>query len=327
MRFKALLIAAVAAMSTSTAMAAGYGEFTGNWRNQDTGTSSITRVTVTPSGPNLSVRVWGQCAPTDCDWGTQQAVAYSSNPSQNPITKATDLTVTFNSGFSQTLLHLRDLPGDNLQYTLFTQFMDSSGRRPYTSSGTLRKQFGPFPGLPPVPPIMPPGGFFPPGGGGGGGGTGGLSFAEDCISFNWNQVQASFVGGEWKVVQGSMWMLSFGPRMMEAQRAAQLIRSYRFTEQCFIGRPQASMSYWKRSGSVPNFSTPAEDCVGNNPDTVEARRIGGRWKVVDGSHMMLDTGGNAMDANRAVEVIRTYRLNRQCFVGRPNPGMTYWLSE
>jgi hypothetical protein len=67
--------------------------------------------------------------------------------------------------------------------------------------------------------------------------------------------------------------------------------------------------------------------VTNNPDTTQAARIGGRWKVVDGSHWMLDTGSNEADARRAVDIIRHYRLSRQCFVGRPNASMTYWLSQ
>jgi hypothetical protein len=336
MRFKALIIAAVAAMSVSPAMAAGYGEFSGDWRNEDASTSSITRVRVTAAGGGLNVRVWGQCSPSDCDWGSEQAVAYSPSPGQNPATRATDLTVTFNPGFAQTILHLRDLPGDRLQYTIFTRFTDGSGRNPYTTSGTLRKHFGGWPGWPPGGFPLPPGGGpggggWPPGGGGGwppgGGGSGGLSFTEDCINFNWAQVQASFVGGEWKVVQGSMWMLSFGPRMMEAQRAANIIRSYRFTQQCFIGRPNAAMTYWKRGTSVPSNGMSGEDCTTNNPATTQARRIGGRWKVVDGSHWLLDTGSNEADARRAEEVIRHYRLNRQCFVGRPNPSMSYWLAQ
>jgi len=140
-------------------------------------------------------------------------------------------------------------------------------------------------------------------------------------------VQASFVGGEWKVVDGSMWMLSFGPRMMEAQKAANIIRSYRFTQQCFVGRPNAAMAYWKRGSGVPSGSMPGQDCVTNNPDATQAVRIGGRWKVVDGSHWMLDTGSNEADARRAVDIIRYYRLNRQCFVGRPNASMTYWLAQ
>jgi hypothetical protein len=331
MRLKALIIAAVAALSVSPAMAAGYGEFTGDWRNEDGSTSSITRVRVTPAGGGLNVRVWGQCTPSDCDWGAEQAIAYSPSPGQNPVVRATDLTVAFNPGFAQTILHLKDLPGDRLQYTLFTRFTDGSGRNPYTTSGTLRKHFGGWPGWPPGGgfPWPPGGGPGGPGGGPGGPGGpgGGLGFAEDCINFNWSNVQASFVGGEWKVVDGSMWMLSFGPRMIEAQKAANIIRSYRFTQQCFVGRPNAAMAYWKRGSGVPSGNMPGQDCVTNNPDTTQATRIGGRWKVVDGSHWMLDTGSNEADARRAVDIIRHYRLNRQCFVGRPNASMTYWLSQ
>ena len=159
MRFKALLVAAVSAITVSPVTAAGYGEFTGDWRNEDAGTSSITRVRVMPTGGGLKVRVWGQCSPSDCDWGTEQAVAYSPSPAGNPASQATDLTVTFNPGFAETILHLRDRPGDSLQYTIFTRFTDGSGRKPYTTRGNLRKHFGGWPGW----------GGWPPGPGGGGG--------------------------------------------------------------------------------------------------------------------------------------------------------------
>ncbi len=101
MRFKALLVAAVSAMTVSPVMAAGYGDFTGDWRNEDAGTSSITRVRVMPAGGGLKVRVWGQCSPSDCDWGTEQAVAYSPSPAGNPASQATDLTITFNPGLQK----------------------------------------------------------------------------------------------------------------------------------------------------------------------------------------------------------------------------------
>lgn len=440
MRFKALLFAAVTAMSIAPSMAAGYGEFTGDWRNEDAGTSSITRVRIQPTGGGLKVRVWGQCSPSDCDWGTEQAVAYSPSPSGNPATDATDLTVTFHPGFAETILHLRDRPGDSLQYTIFTRFTDGSGRRPYTSRGALRKHLGGWPGWggwggpggpggggwPPGGPGGGPGGpgggggsgitlyehtgygggslflnsdtpnlvpmgwnditssirvspgevwqvckdafyggpcrtissdtpslvpfFFndvvssarrisggggpggPGGGPGGPGGPGGgpgagLSFSEDCISFDWHNVDAQYVGGEWKVVEGSHWMLSFGSRAAEAQQAANTIRSYRFSATCYIGRPNPGMVYWKRGNNIPTTGMPGDDCIGNNPDTTQARWTGGSWKIVDGGHSMLNFGGNEAQARQAEEVIRYYRLSQQCFVGRPNPGMTYWLAE
>ena len=66
MRFVALL-AAVAALYAGPALAAGYGEFTGNWRNDNAGTRDITRLRVTIGGGGINVRAWGQCHPTDCD--------------------------------------------------------------------------------------------------------------------------------------------------------------------------------------------------------------------------------------------------------------------
>lgn len=169
----------------------------------------------------------------------------------------------------------------------------------------------------------PGGGGWPPGGPGGGGG--GLSFAEDCINFNWNQVEARYVGGEWKVVQGSMWMLSFGTEEDEANEAASI--HFRFTEQCFLGRPGPSMTYWKRGGGVPSNDYPGDDCINNNPNTTQARWVGGEWKLADGSHWMVSFGSNESEARQGEELVRHYRLNRQCFVGRPNASMTYWLSQ
>ena len=171
MRLKALIVA-LAAMLATPVYAAGYGDFTGNWRNDDAGTRDITRVRVTPSGGGLSVRVWGQCHPTDCDWGTANAVPYGPSVSANPAVSATDIIVEFSPGFAKTTLILTDRPGDRLSYAIFTRFTDGSGRRSYVARGTLRKQFGGWPGWPPGGPGWPPGGPSDPGGPGGPGGPG-----------------------------------------------------------------------------------------------------------------------------------------------------------
>ena len=140
-------------------------------------------------------------------------------------------------------------------------------------------------------------------------------------------MQARFVGGEWKVVDGSHWMLSFGMRPAEAARAANIIRHYRFNQHCFIGRPNASMDYWKRGSRVPSGGIPGDDCIRVNPDNVEARRVGGVWKLTDGASWLIDFGGRGVEARQAEQVVKHYRLTQQCFVGRPNPSMTYWLGE
>jgi hypothetical protein len=67
-----------------------------------------------------------------------------------------------------------------------------------------------------------------------------------------------------------------------------------------------------------------EDCVSFNNRTVQLKRINGRWKIVDGNHWIADFGGNAREAKQAFRIVKFYGFNKQCFVGRPGPSMTYW---
>lgn len=67
-----------------------------------------------------------------------------------------------------------------------------------------------------------------------------------------------------------------------------------------------------------------EDCVGFNPNNVQAKNVGGRWKVVDGNHWMIDFDKKEAEAKIAVQTIRHYGWNQMCFVGRPNAPMMYF---
>ena len=70
----------------------------------------------------------------------------------------------------------------------------------------------------------------------------------------------------------------------------------------------------------------AEDLIPFNPATAQAQQIDGSWKVVtDGNHWLLDFGSSAESARKAVAVIAHYGPNAVGYVGRPNPGMEYYL--
>jgi hypothetical protein len=86
-------------------------------------------------------------------------------------------------------------------------------------------------------------------------------------------------------------------------------------------------SRWVRVGYTPAPPPPAveEDCIGFNPNTTAVRRIGGRWKIVDGSHSMFDFGNKEGEARQALRIIKHYGMNQSCFVGRPNPSFQYML--
>ena len=70
--------------------------------------------------------------------------------------------------------------------------------------------------------------------------------------------------------------------------------------------------------------TTPDDCLSLDPLKVQARRVAGRWTIVDGDQNVLDFGASQANAERAKAVIRHYGFDRMCFVGRPNPPMMYF---
>lgn len=297
-------------------------QLVGNWVNQDNDTSGVTRVVVTHAGPNrVDVRVFGRCEPHDCDWGKVHGHSYFEGPGSNRVTS---VMARFHTGFGNKIVILRDVAGPRLNYEVLTDFTDGSGRRDYDMSGGLRRSMfmPPIPGHPAGPEPGPgPGPKIP-------GPMPGPSFSEDCVTFNPDTTHVAHAGGDWKIVDGSHWIADFGNRHGEANRAMQIIHHYNFDRQCFVGRPGPSMTYWKRGPDVvPSHGMAGDDCIGFNPATTHVAHTGGDWKIVDGSQWIADFGSNKSEADQAMAVIDHYRMNRQCFVGRPNPSMAYWLSQ
>jgi hypothetical protein len=68
-----------------------------------------------------------------------------------------------------------------------------------------------------------------------------------------------------------------------------------------------------------------EDCVPFNPATTTVRNLDGRWTIVDGNHLLFNFGDKKLEALKALKVIKYYRMNQSCFVGRPDPSFRYLL--
>ena len=70
-----------------------------------------------------------------------------------------------------------------------------------------------------------------------------------------------------------------------------------------------------------------EDCVSFDPATVKAVGGGGMAMVVAGSMPLLKYWPDKASADRAVNVIHSYGLNEQCFVGRLPGGLMYFKAS
>jgi hypothetical protein len=152
---------------------------------------------------------------------------------------------------------------------------------------------------------------------------------EDRIGFNRGNLAVARFGGRWKVIEGSHWLIDTGASKPEADRILDIIKHYKLASMCFVGRPVCGdvkpMMYWLTdSGAGPSGSLAGEDCIPFDPDHLSVIEVGGRWKVAEGAHWLLDFGPGHGNAVAALHFIRKYKFNEICFVGRPDPSMTYF---
>ena len=88
--------------------------------------------------------------------------------------------------------------------------------------------------------------------------TGSLA-GEDCISFNPATANVGQIQGDWKIVDGSKWMLSFGSKEAEARQALAIIKQHSFNQVCYVGRPNPSFQYLKGAvAATPVRPPPAQ---------------------------------------------------------------------
>jgi hypothetical protein len=68
------------------------------------------------------------------------------------------------------------------------------------------------------------------------------------------------------------------------------------------------------------------DCISFNPNNISIQPFGntGQFRIMDGNMAMI-LFPNRAEAQQAFNIIKHYNLNRQCFVGRPNPPFEYML--
>lgn len=151
-----------------------------------------------------------------------------------------------------------------------------------------------------------------------------LSFVEDCLPFDTNNVTVQERGGNWYLMEGNASMLYFGTNQVEAQQALSIIRHYRMNNQCFEGRPDPSLEYWLVNGASPTGSFSGEDCISFDRDHIEVVNINGRWKIVEGNHWILDFADIEIEARKSYEILQYYEFGYICFVGRPDASMIYF---
>ncbi|MFK7935708.1 MAG: hypothetical protein AB8G22_19495 [Saprospiraceae bacterium] len=150
------------------------------------------------------------------------------------------------------------------------------------------------------------------------------SVDTDCINFNPNNLTIrANSSGTYSVADGSHYVFA-APTVNEAARIINIVSHYQMNQSCFVGRPDPSLAYLLKNGQVPVGAYPNEDCIQFNPNNIEVRNLGGRWKIMEGNMIMLDFDNSRDEAEDAKCLIQQHGFTQQCFVGRPNPSLEYF---
>lgn len=300
---RAVLLAAAMIVCLSQAAYAGLDDFEGTWKNVDRNTRGITALKIDVHGTTVRLQAWGACEPTECDWGKVQATAYASGISADLGQSASVLSAVFGQDFKETFLYITLQKGDRIKVHSLTRFTDHSGRSNYVTFASFKRGRTRHPGHvgPETHPLI----------------------REDCVSFNWRNIRVRQIDGRWKIVEGSHWIMDFGSKKSEAHQAHRILRHYRLTSMCFVGRPNPSFTYFLSEGRAPAGAISGEDCIAFNPGRIEVRKINNRWKITEGDHWMFDFGSKEQEARQALALIRKYGFTYTCYVGRPHASMTY----
>lgn len=145
---------------------------------------------------------------------------------------------------------------------------------------------------------------------------------QDCLSFDPTDLSIRpDSSNRWLLTDGRSRMKVF-ENLTEAIRALTTIRYYGMNSHCFVGRPNASLEYWLVDGHAPTGSMAGEDCVSFDPSNLTVESRGGQWLLLDGNHSLF-AFPNENEAEQARSIIRHHGFTKSCFVGRPDPSMTY----
>jgi len=145
---------------------------------------------------------------------------------------------------------------------------------------------------------------------------------EDCISHDLSNVKVIKDGSNWTITDGRSLMFAFKDKD-EADRSLEIIKHYKMDKTCYVGRPQASLTYLLVNNKAPKNAMTNEDCIGFNLNNIEVKKIGERYKIVEGSHYIFDFKDKKDEADKSLAIIKKYGFNQTCYVGRPDPDFSY----
>ncbi|GEM_PF-3599947 len=160
-----------------------------------------------------------------------------------------------------------------------------------------------------------------------------MSAEEDCTFHDPDDMEVEESNDSWRIVRDDFVVINFGSdedSEENARRGLEIIQAYHLTNHCYVGRPNPPMSYMLSNEIAPRGDIGDEDCTFHSLDAIEVVEDNGTWRIDRDDFIVLSFGSDEDSeelAREAFDLIHKYQFEEYCYVGRPNPPMTYMKAK
>ena len=143
---------------------------------------------------------------------------------------------------------------------------------------------------------------------------------DDCTTFSPGDVRIIQRDGRFKVLSGEHAVADTGDSRPDAERTVAIVKHYKLSKQCYLGRPNWNFEYFLAGSKTPQQELAGESCMRFNLGGLDVDKDGPRWQLKDGV-VRIKTFDNEDQAWMAYACLRRHAFSYRCNVG---DGFTYW---
>jgi C1A family cysteine protease len=147
-----------------------------------------------------------------------------------------------------------------------------------------------------------------------------VALDDDCETFSTQSAKVVERNGRWKVVASGHTLADTGSSRNDAERVRAVVRHYKLTKQCYLGRPDWNFEYFLAGKKTPAEQLAGEACDPFDLANLDVDRDGGQWQLKDGIRRVR-TFAKENDAWMAYAYMRRHEFTHSCTVGN---GFTYY---
>jgi hypothetical protein len=145
------------------------------------------------------------------------------------------------------------------------------------------------------------------------------------VAIDWQNVTVEHQANDWTLVADGRTLAHFGANEQSAREALRLVRYYRCTEFCSVGRTEPILTYFLACGQAPYGLNSAAQGMAFRPQALQVQQLAGGWVICDGNQPLLACGTNFNDAADALQALQRYQFDHLIPVNGTDAGPLHFL--